>query len=121
MKYLVVIEPQDTPLCENMVPSLLPSLCRGLSCSQSLPQICTEVSAPPKFDYLNSQSSSILNAPPLLKQLSGARENALAESESTLQSCRGGWEHLEVLRSTGEGDRSVWEVCVWLPDRITFC
>ena len=53
--------------------------------------------------------------------LSEAPENALAESESTLQSSRGGWEHLEVLRSTGDGYRSVWEVCVWLPDWITFC
>jgi len=67
------------------------------------------------------QSRSILNAPPSLQVLSGACENALAESESTLQSSRGGWEHLEVLRSTGEGYRSVWEVCVWLPDRMTFC
>jgi len=64
---------------------------------------------------------SILNAPPSLQVLSGAREDALAESESTLQISRGGWEHLEVLRSTGEGYRSVWEVCIWLPDQITFC
>jgi len=64
---------------------------------------------------------SILNAPPSLQVLSGAWENALAESENTLQSSRGGWEHREVLRSTGEGYWSVWEVCVWLPDRITFC
>ena len=33
---------------------------------------------------------SILNAPPSLQVLSGARENALAESESTIQSSRGG-------------------------------
>jgi len=64
---------------------------------------------------------SILNAPPSLQVLSGPRENAPAESENTLQSSMGGWEHLEVLRRTGEGYRSVWEVCVWLPDRITFC
>ena len=43
---------------------------------------------------------SISNAPPSLQVVSGARENALAESESTLQSSRGCWEHLEVLRST---------------------
>jgi hypothetical protein len=67
------------------------------------------------------KSRSILNTPPSLQVLSGARENALAKSESTLQSSRGGWEHLEVLRSTGEGSQSVWEVCVWLADRITFC
>ena len=53
--------------------------------------------------------------------LSGAPANALAESESTLQSSRGGWKHLEVFWSTGEGYQSVWEVCVWLPDRFTFC
>jgi hypothetical protein len=64
---------------------------------------------------------SVLNAPPSLQVLSGARENTLAQSESIMQSCRGGWEHLEVLRSTGEGYRSVLEVCVCLPDRITFC
>jgi len=62
------------------------------------------------------KSRSILNAPPSLQVLSGARENSLAQSESTLQSSRGGWEHLEVHRSTGEGYRSVWEVCVWLLD-----
>ena len=75
----------------------------------------------PNLTILIVKSRSILNAPPSLQVLSGARENALAESESTLQSSRGGWEHLEVLRSTGEGYRSVWEVCVRLPDRITFC
>ena len=67
------------------------------------------------------KSRSILNAPPSLQELSGASENALAQSENILQSSRGGWEHLEVLRSTGEGYRSVWEVCVWFPDRITSC
>jgi hypothetical protein len=53
------------------------------------------------------KSRSILNAPPSLQVLSGAWENALAQSESILQSSRGGWEHLEVHRSTGEGYRSV--------------
>jgi len=67
------------------------------------------------------KSCSILNAPPSLQVLSGAHENALAESESTFHSSSRGWEHLEVLRSTGEGYRGVWEVCVWLPDWITFC
>jgi len=56
-----------------------------------------------------------------MQVLSGAHENALAESQSTLQSSRGGWENLEVLRSTGKGYRSAWEVCVWLPDRYTIC
>jgi hypothetical protein len=64
---------------------------------------------------------SILNAPASLQVFSGARENAIAESESTFQRSRGGWEHLDELRSTGEGYRSVWEVFVWLPDLITFC
>ena len=53
--------------------------------------------------------------------LSVAPENALAESESTLLSSRGVWEHLEVLRCTGEVARSVWEDCVLLLYRITFC
>jgi len=49
------------------------------------------------------KSRCILNASPLLQVLSGAPANAPAESESTLQSSRGGWEHMEVFRSTGEG------------------
>ena len=56
------------------------------------------------------KSCSVLNAP----------ENGLAESESTLLSSRGAWEHLEEHRSSGEGNRSVWEVCVRLPDRFPF-
>jgi len=67
------------------------------------------------------KSHSILNATPLLQVLSGARENLLAQSESSLPSSRGSWEHLQVLRSSGEEYRSVWPVCVWLPDQITFC
>ena len=66
-------------------------------------------------------SGSFLNAPPKLEVLSGAPENALAESESTLQCSRGVCEHLEVLGSAGEGYRSVWDVCVRLPDWFTFC
>jgi len=79
-------------------------------------QNCADVSAASKYDYPNSQSHSILNAPPYLQALSGAPENALEESESALQSSRGAWKHLEVLRNTGEGYRSVWEVWVWLSD-----
>jgi hypothetical protein len=56
---------------------------------------------------LIAKSRSILNAPPSLQVPSGARENGLAQSESILQSSRGGWEHLEALRSAGEGCRSV--------------
>jgi len=67
------------------------------------------------------KSCSILNAPLSLQVLSGACENALAESESTLQNIRGGWEHLDVLKSTAQGNQSVWKVCVWFPDQITFC
>jgi len=99
-----------------MTPSLPQSMCRGLSSSRSLPQACAAISAAPKFDYSTSQSRSILNAPPPLQALLGASDNVLAESQSTLQSSRGGWEHLEVLRSSGEGYQSLWEVCVWLPD-----
>jgi hypothetical protein len=104
-----------------MAPSLPQSLCRGLSSSHSLPQTCAEVSVAPKFGYSYSQSHSILNAPPWLQMHSGAGENALAESQSTLQTSRGGWEHLKVLESSGEGYRSVWEVCISLLDQITFC
>jgi hypothetical protein len=50
---------------------------------------------------LKGKSCSILNAPPSLQVLSGACENSLAQSQSILQSSRGGREHLEVLRSTG--------------------
>ena len=53
--------------------------------------------------------------------LSGAPENALAESQSTLLSSRGVWEHLEVFRSTGAVTWSVWENCELLPDWFTFC
>jgi hypothetical protein len=42
--------------------------------------------------------------------LSGAPENALSESDSTLLSSRRTWEQLESLGSTGEVYRSVWEV-----------
>jgi len=66
------------------------------------------------------KSHSVLNTHPYLLVLSGAPENALPESESTLQCSRGGWEHLEVLRSTGEGCWSVWEACVWHLDGFPF-
>jgi len=85
---------------------------------------CRPVQRSPQLQnltILTVKSPSILNAPPSPQVLSGARENALAQSQSILQSSRGGWKHLEVLKSTGEGYQSVWEVCVWLPDRITFC
>jgi hypothetical protein len=64
---------------------------------------------------------SILNAPAALLVFSGAHENALAESEITFQSSKERWKHLEVLRSTGEGYRSVCEASVRILDRITFC
>jgi hypothetical protein len=47
--------------------------------------------------------------------------NGLAASESAILSCRGAWEHLELLRITGEVDRSIWGVRMCLPDRCTFC
>jgi len=119
---------------ENMAPSLPQSLCRGLcslccllqilsrglSSSRSLPQSCAEVSEAPIFDYSNCQSRSILNSPLSLQVLPEVCENAPAESETTLQSSRVGWGHLGVLRSSGEGYQSAWEVWVWIPDRITF-
>jgi hypothetical protein len=67
------------------------------------------------------KSHSILNAPLSLQVLSGAPENALSESESTLLTSSGAWEHLQSLGSTGEVYRSVWEVRMWLPDRFRFC
>jgi len=74
-----------------------------------------------KLTIVIVKSRSILNTSPSLQVLSGARENALAESESTVPSSKGGWENLEVVETIGEGYRSVWEVCVWLLDWITFC
>jgi len=56
-----------------------------------------------------------------ISQILQHSENALAESESALLSSRGVWEHLEVLRSTGEVAPSVCEDWVSLPDRFTFC
>jgi len=53
--------------------------------------------------------------------LSGAPENALVVSESTVLRSREAWEHLEILGSTGDVYRSVWEVCVRLLDCFTFC
>jgi len=84
--------------------------CRSMQGSQQLQNLT----------LLIIKSRSILNAAPLLQELSGARENALAQCESTLQSSRGGWEHLEVLRSTAKGNQSLWEVWVWLPDLLIF-
>jgi len=57
---------------------------------------------------------------PSCKSNIGASEWALAEFQSTLLSSRGAWEPLELLRSTGKVDQSIWEVWVWLPDRFTF-
>jgi len=86
---------------------------------QASRRACAEVSAPlgvsrrpaqrsqqiQNLTILTVKSRSILNAPPSLQVVSGARENALAESESTLQSSRGGgivWKYLEALvRATG--------------------
>jgi hypothetical protein len=71
---------------------------------------CRPVQQSPQLQYLTMQivkSRSILSTPPSLQVLTGARENALAQSESILQCHRGGWEYLEVLSSTGEGYRGV--------------
>ena len=62
-----------------------------------------------RLTILIVNSRSILNAPPSLQVLSGARENALAQSEIILQSSRGSgslWNHLEGLASaTGVSER----------------
>jgi len=50
-----------------------------------------------------------------------ASENTVAESERTLHSSSGVWEHLGVGWSTGEVAQSVWEVCVLRPNWYTFC
>ena len=96
-------------------------LCWGLTTSRSALHTCAEVSVALIFDYSNSQSSSILNIPPSLQVLSEAPENDLEESEITLQSSSGAWEHLEELRRTGEGHWSVREVDMWHLDWFTFC
>jgi len=89
---------------QSRLPSKYPAeLCSRLSLSRSVLLICAEVSGVPTFDYS-------------LSQISKHPENALVESEGTVQSSRGVWEHLEVLRSTGEVTLSVWEDCVLLPD-----
>jgi len=45
----------------------------------------------------------------------------LVASWMHLHNCRCFQEHLKILGSTGEVHLSVWEVCMWLPDRFTFC
>jgi len=52
--------------------------------------------------------------PPSLQILSEACENALAESESTLQSSRVGWEHLGLLRSTADVKGYLWAATLFL-------
>jgi len=84
--------------------------------SLSIPQSRAAASASLEVSRRSAQSSQDLQH---LTILHGAPVNALAESESILHSSRGVWEHLEVFRSTGEVARSVWEDCMWLPDRIT--
>ena len=71
----------------------------ALEVSRRYPQRSQELQ---NSTILQVKSHSILNAPPKLWVLSGAPENALAESQSTLLSSRGVWDHLEVLGSTGE-------------------
>jgi hypothetical protein len=84
--------------CENTASSL-PQSCAELHRRSQLLQILT---------ILQVNSCSMLNAPPSLQVRLGAPENALAESDHTLLSSRGTLNHLEVLRRTGEVDRSVW-------------
>jgi hypothetical protein len=80
---------------------------------------CRSEQRPPELQNLTILyviSLSILNLPPSLQVLSAVPENALAQSESTLLSSRGVWEHLEVLKSTDKVARSVWEDCLLLLD-----
>jgi len=51
--------------------------------------------------------------------LFSAPEKALALSKHTFLSSWGAWERLELLRSTGEVNQHVWEVCMWLLDHFT--
>jgi hypothetical protein len=104
--------------CANTAPTLL--------------QSCTVVSAALIVSHIPAQRShllssvtllivkfgSILNVHPYLQVLSGAPENALAESESILHSSWGGKKNLEELRSTCEGYWSVQEVCIYCPDNF---
>jgi len=101
----------------------------------SLLQSCTEVSATleascrlaqtsqllQNLPILQVYSHGILNVSPHVNVLTGEFELALAESESNLLSSRGVWGHLEVFRSTGEVNQSVWEVSLLLSDQSTFC
>jgi hypothetical protein len=103
------------------------TLCLRQSCAEVLsfslslrkPVQRSQVLANLTIEYVKSRS--ILNAPPELLVLSGSPENALAESEGTMFSSRGAWEHLELRGSTGAVYGSVWELCAWLPDRFTLC
>jgi len=110
-------------------------LCKNHCCenmASSLPQSCAVVTAPLEVSHSGGQRSQFVSKSPADLR-SGRRsskiwlssmehpEYALVESESTLLSSRGVWERLEVLRSTGDVARHVWEDCVWLPDRCTFC
>jgi len=90
----------------------------GLGHSQSIPQSCAAVSASLEVFCRSTQRSMELQN---LTIPDGAPGNAYAESERTLLSSRWVWERLEVLRNTAEVALSVWEDCMWLPDRITFC
>jgi len=106
---------------ENMAPSLPQSRAEVSASLEVSHRLALRSQLLQNLTILQVNSYIILNAPPWLQVLSGAPENALVESESTLLSSRGAWEHLKVVRRTGEVDRSVNEVWVWLPERFTFC
>jgi len=89
---------------------------RDLRCSRSLPQTCAEVSAVRKSDYPTTQILEHPECTSITAVLPGAPVNTLVESESTVQSSRGAWEHLEVNISTDKGYWRVPEFCAWLPD-----
>jgi len=121
--------------CENVASSCL--------------QSCTEVSAAHKVSLRQAQRSRLHSKSPadLRRGLTCSKiwlfyKSNLVASRMPLHTCRcfqehlrmllhslrvlcftpgGPGEHLEVFWSAGEDERSVWEVCLWLPDWFTFC
>jgi len=115
----------------------------------SLPQCCAAVSAALEVSHRAAQGSQPLSKTPadLSRGLRSSKiwlfyKSNFVASWILLYNCRcfqkhlrvllqslrahclapgGGWEHLEVPRSTGEITRSVWENCVLLPDQFIFC
>jgi hypothetical protein len=121
--------------CEITSLCHLPALGSGFGCTKIIPQSWAAVSASltvshwcaqrslklQELTILGVKSHSMLNAPLYLQVLVGTPANALAESERTLQSFRGDWEHLEVPTSTGAVAWCVWVDRGFILDEFTFC